>query len=69
MQYGQRCDGLNEMSLDWNPIQVTRSVDSTRCNNIVVPEVDSTSTQLDSNQAELIQIKSTNHHKVDLAIP
>jgi hypothetical protein len=34
------------------------SVDSTGCNNIVVPEVDST-------RAESIQTDSTSHHKVD----
>jgi hypothetical protein len=34
------------------------SVVSTRCNNIIVPEVDST-------QAKLIQTDSTSHHKFD----
>jgi hypothetical protein len=35
------------------------NVDSTRCNKIIVPEVDLTSTRLDSTWAESIQPEST----------
>jgi hypothetical protein len=42
------------------------SVESAGCNNIIVPEVDST--RLDLTQAELIQIDSRSHHKVNLTM-
>jgi hypothetical protein len=41
------------------------NVDSTGCNNIVSPEVDSTSTQLDPTRAESVQTDSTRHDKID----
>jgi hypothetical protein len=41
------------------------NVDSTGCNNIVVPEVDSTLNQLDSSRVESIQTNSTLFHQVD----
>jgi hypothetical protein len=41
------------------------SVDLTGCNNIIVPEVDSTLTRLESTQSESIQTDSTSNHKFD----
>jgi hypothetical protein len=41
------------------------SFDSTVCNNIIVPEVDSTSNRIDSNQVDSIQTDLKSHHKAD----
>jgi hypothetical protein len=41
------------------------NVDSTGCNNIIAPEVDLTSTQLDLTRVELVQTDSTRHDKID----
>jgi hypothetical protein len=44
------------------------NVDSTRCNNIVVPEVDSTSTPINSNQDESIQTNLRSPHQNELTM-
>jgi hypothetical protein len=44
------------------------NVDLTRCNNIIVPEVDSTLTHIESTQDELIQTNLKSHHKFDLTM-
>jgi hypothetical protein len=41
------------------------NVDLTGCNNIITPEVESTSNLLDSTRGELIQTDSTRHDEVD----
>jgi hypothetical protein len=41
------------------------TVNSTGCNNIIVPKVNLTSTQLDPTRAKLVQTESTRHDKVD----
>jgi hypothetical protein len=46
MKDGQRYDGLNERSSDWNPIQVTRECRLVWMKKHVVPEVDSTRLKL-----------------------
>jgi hypothetical protein len=45
--------------------KLLKSVNSIECNNIIVLEVDSNSTQLDSTRDESIQTDSISHHKVD----
>jgi hypothetical protein len=44
------------------------NVDSIGCNNIIIPEVYSTSNQLHSTWVDSIQTNSTSHHKFDPTI-
>jgi hypothetical protein len=48
--------------------KVLGNVESTRCNNIIAHEVDSTSTQLDPTWVESAQTDSTKHDKIDVTM-
>jgi len=48
-----------------NIYKLLGNFNSTGCNNIISPEVESNSTQLDLTQVESVQTDSTRHDKID----
>jgi hypothetical protein len=45
--------------------KLLENVDSTGCNNIIAPEVESTSTQIDQTLTELVQTDWKRHDKIN----